>query len=157
MSEASVPDQSESIFAKLVALAGNEQHNVKTSDRVDNRYRLGQHDAHLERTLEWRGPVAFARAHGAAPSIDHHFGTRWGSNANQRVSLRVEVGYDAGLLYTYDPTWDEYAVIGSDVQLAAVKDAFDRSLQLVEHPSVEGFVALLPNVPTGRPSAGPEL
>jgi hypothetical protein len=157
MSEASVPDQSESICDKLIALAGNEQHNVKTSDRVDNRYRLGQHDAHLERTLEWRGPVAFARAHGSAPGVDHHFGTRWGSNADQRVSLRVEVGRDAGLLYAYDPTWDEYAVIGSDVPFAVVKDAFTRSLKLVEHPWVEDFVALLPAVTAIRRSLEPEL
>jgi hypothetical protein len=157
MGKGSVPDQSESISDKLIALAGNEHHNVETSDPVDDRFTLGQHDTDTQPALKWRGPVVFARAHGAAPGIDHHFGSRWGSKGDQRVILRVEVGCENGLLYAYDPTWDEYALIGSDVPLAMVKDAFDRSLKLVEHPSVEDFVALLPRVPASRPSAGPEL
>jgi hypothetical protein len=157
MGKGSVPDQSEGISDKLIALAGNEHHNVETSDPVDDGYTLGQHDTDTQPALKWRGPVAFARAHGSATGIDHHFGTRWGSNADQRVILRVEVGNDAGLLYAYDPTWDEYAVIGSDVPLAMVKDAFTRSLKLVEHPWVEDFVALLPSVTAVRRSLEPEL
>ncbi len=106
MSETSVPTPAEIISNKPLALAGNEHHNVDTGDPVDYWHWLGQHDAYPEPALEWRGPLAFARAHGALPGIDHEFGIRWGSNDDQRVSLRVEFGSDASLLYVYDPTWE---------------------------------------------------
>ena len=157
MREASVPDQFDRTSDKLVALAGNETQTVDTGDPVAGWYRVGLHDTYRQPALEWRGPVSFARAYGADPGIERDFGSRWGSNDDQRVSLRVEVGSDAGLLYVYDPTWDEYAVIGSDVPLAAVEDAFARSPQLGEHPPVEAFVTLLPKVSAARPIPGHEL
>ncbi|NMM32902.1 MAG: hypothetical protein HHJ13_02665 [Phycicoccus sp.] len=157
MSETSVPDQSELSSDKLVALADNEHHSVDTGDSVDGWYRPWQHVACRQPALEWRGPVSFARAHAAVPGIERDFGSRWGSNGDQRVSVRVEVGSDTGLLYVYDPTWDEYAVIGSDVPLAAVEDAFARATRLGEHPTVADFVTLLPNVHADRRSPGPEL
>ena len=157
MSQAWVPDQSERSSDKLIALAGNEHQNVDAGNPGDHWCRLRQYDNTTVPVLEWRGPVAFAGAYGAVPGIDHDFGMRWGSNRDQRVSLRVEFGADTGLLYVYDPTWDEYAVIGTHVPLAAVKNAFARVLQLGEHAAVEDFIALLPHVPAVRPSPGPEL
>jgi hypothetical protein len=157
MSEGSVPDKSESISDKFVTLAGNEAQNVDRGDLVDDWHRLGLDQAYRHPTLEWRGPVVFARAYGAVPGIDHDFGRRWGSNRDQRVSLRVEFGADAGLLYVYDPTWDEYAVLGTGLRLAAVENAFARSPRLGEHPSVEDFIALLPKVSAVRPTPMPEL
>jgi hypothetical protein len=159
MSEASFSDQSESISDQLVALAGKEHHNIDidTGDPVDDWYRARQHDACPESALEWRGPVAFARPQGAVPGIDHDLGTSWGPNGDQRVSLRIELGGEAGLLYVHDPTWDEYAVLGSDVPLTAVEDAFGRALRLGEQVAVEDFVALLPNVVAVRLSGRPEL
>ena len=157
MREASVPDQCDRTSDKLVALAGKEAQTVDTGDPVADWYRVGLHDTYRQPALEWRGPVAFARAYGAVPGIDHDFGARWGSNDDQRVSLRLEDGDETGLLYVYDPTWDEYAVIGTDVPLAAVKNAFAAALQIGEHAAVEDFLALLPHVSAARPSAGPEL
>ena len=157
MSEASVPDQSELSPDKLIALVGNEVRDVDTGYPIDHWYWLGQHEVYTEPVLEWRGPVSFARAHAAVPGIERDFGGRWGSNGDQRVGLRVEVGSDTGLLYVYDPTWDEYAVIGSDVPLAAVEDAFARAARLGEHPPVADFVTLLPSVHANRRSPGPEL
>ena len=157
MSEASLPDQSELSPDKLIALVGNEVRDVDTGYPIDHWYWLGQHDVYPEPVLEWRGPVSFARAHAAVPGIERDFGSRWGSNGDQRVSLRVEVGSNTGLLYVYDPTWDEYAVIGSDVPLAAVENVFARSSQLGEHPPVEAFVTLLPKVSAVRPIPGHEL
>ena len=119
--------------------------------------RSTQHDAGTESALAWRGPIAFARAHGCVRGTDYDFGIRWGPNDNQRVILRTEVGGEAGLLYVYDSTWDEYAVIGVDVPLAAVEDACARSLQFGEHSSVDDFMAFLPNAPAVSPSAGYEL
>jgi hypothetical protein len=157
MSEASVPDHSGSIFDKPLALAGDGARNVDADDPVDDWYRLGLHHAYRHPVLGWMGPVAFARTYGAVSGIEHGFGTCWGSNGDQRVSLRVGVGCDAGLLYVHDPTWDEYAVLGNDIPLAAVQDACSSSPQLGEHPSVEDLVALLPHKPASRPSPGPEL
>ena len=157
MSEAPLPDQSDRSPDKLIALVGNEVRDVDTGYPIDHWYWLGQHDVYPEPVLEWRGPVSFARAHAAVPGIERDFGSRWGSNGDQRVSLRVEVGSDTGLLYVYDPTWDEYAVIGSDVPLAAVEDAFARAARRAEHPPVADFVTLLPNVHAYRRSPGPEL
>jgi hypothetical protein len=157
VSEASLPDQSELSPDKLIALVGNEVRDVDTGYPIDHWYWLGQHDVYPEPVLEWRGPVSFARAYAAVPGIERDFGSRWGSNGDQRVSLRVEVGSNTGLLYVYDPTWDEYAVIGSDVPLAAVENVFARSSQLGEHPPVEAFVTLLPKVSAVRPIPGHEL
>jgi len=157
MSEASVPDQSDGTSDRVVVSAGNGAQNVDADDPVDNWYRLGLHHAYRHAVLEWTGPVAFARTYGAVPGIEHDFGTCWGSNGDQRVSIRVGLGDGAGLLYVHDPTWDEYAVLGSDIRLAAVEDACAGSPQLGEHPSVEDLVARLPNMPASRPSPGPEL
>ena len=157
MREASAPDQFDRTSDKLAALAGSEAQTVDTGDQVAGWYRVGLHDTYRQPALVWRGPVSFARAYRAVPGIERDFGSRWGSNGDQRVSLRVEVGSDTGLLYVYDPTWDEYAVISSDVPLAAVENVFARSPQLGEHPSVEAFVTLLPMVSAVRPIPGHEL
>ena len=157
MRESSVPEQSESISDKLVASSGNKHHNGGAGDPADHWFPPWQHAACRQPTLEWRGPVSFARAHTVVPGIERDFGSRWGSNGDQRVSLRVEVGSDTGLLYVYDPTWDEYAVIGSDVPLAAVEDAFARAARFGEHPPVADLVPLLPNVHADRRSPGLEL
>ena len=157
MSEASVPDHSGSTSDRVVVSAGKGAQNVDADDLVDNWYRLGLDHAYRHPVLEWTGPVAFARTYGAVPGIEHDFGTCWGSNGDQRVSIRVRLGGDAGLLYVHDPTLDEYAVLGSDIPLAAVEDACAHVPQFGEHPSVEDLVALLPHMPASRPSPGPEL
>ena len=153
MSQASVPDQSESISDELTAFAGNE----KWVNPGDRWYWPTQPDASPEPVHGWWGPMAFSRAFGTTPGIDHDFGMRWGSNRDQRVSLRVERGREEGLLYVYDPTWDEYAVIGTDVSVSAVETAFARAPQFGDHGAVEDLVALLPNGPPVRPTLGPEL
>ena len=84
MREASLPDQFESTSDKLVALAGNEAQTVDTGDPVADWYRVGLHDTYRQPALEWRGPVSFARAHAAVPGIERDFGSRWGSNGDQR-------------------------------------------------------------------------
>jgi hypothetical protein len=157
MSEASVPDRSGSIFDEFVALDGDEARNVDADDPVDDWYRLGLHHAYRHPVLEWTGPVAFARTYGAVPGVERGFGTCWGYGVDQRVSIRVGVGGDSGLLYVYDPTWDEYAVLGRNVPLAAVEDACAGSPQFGEHSSVEDLAAPLPRMPTSCPSSGPEL
>jgi hypothetical protein len=157
MGQTSVPDQSESTYDELIALAGNDDHNVVAGDPADHGHRLGQHDTYPQPALGWQGPLAFASAHGTVPGIDHDSGMRWGPNRDQRVSIRVEAGANAGLLYAYDPAWDEYAVIGMGVELAAVQDAFACAVKLGEPLAVEDFVALLPTQPAVHWSLGREL
>lgn len=59
---------------------------------------------------DWVEPQAFSARIGGA-GIDHDFGMRWGERREQRISLRLRHGADRGLLYAYDPTWDEYAFL----------------------------------------------
>ena len=157
MREARVPDQSEWTSDELVALAGHEPRNAETSEPVNDWDRRRPNSSYPEPVLEWRGPVAFSKAYGSLPGVDHDFGLRWGSNRDQRVTLRLEVSCDQGLLYVFDPTWDEYAVIGAGVPLAAVEDAFARALHLGEHVAVEDLIALLTNVPPVRLTLASEL
>jgi hypothetical protein len=157
MRQAIASDQSEWTSHELVALAGNEPRNAETSEPVNDWDRRRPNSSYPEPVHKWRGPVAFAGAYGSVLGIDHAFGMRWGSNRDQRVSIRVELGCEQGLLDVYDPTWDEYAVIGTDCPLAAVETAFAGALQFGEHGAVEDFVALLARVSPVRPALGPEL
>jgi hypothetical protein len=156
VTEAAPPDHSRTIANKLGVLAGNERQRSDTGD-PGHRHLLGHQGAHRQPVLEWRGPAAFARVYGRACGIDHNLDPCWGSNGDQLVSLRVESSSSSGLLYVYDPTWDEYAVIDPDIPLAAVLEAVARAQELSTHVAVEDFMALLPQAPTAHPSAGPEL
>ena len=156
MTEAALPDQCRTIANNLGVLAGNERHRSDTCD-PGHRHPIGHQDTYRQPVVEWRGPAAFARAYGAVSGIVHHFGTSWGPNADQRVRLRVEFGSNAGLLYVYDPTWDEYAVIDPDIPLVTVQEAVARAQQLDKHVAVEDLMALFPQALTVHPPAGPEL
>jgi len=70
----------------------------------------------------WLGPVAFRAQYGSDGvhrGIDHDCGMRWGAAGDQRISLRHPPGADSGLLYAYDPTWDEYAMLAESADRAA--------------------------------------
>ena len=156
MTEAALPDQCRTIANNLGVLASNERQRSDTGD-PGHQHPLGHQDTHRQPVLEWRGPAAFARAYGRACGIDHNLAACWGSNGDQLVRLRVESGSSSGLLYVYDPTWDEYAVIDPDIPVAAVQEAVARAQELSKHVVVEDFMALLPQAPAVHPSAGPEL
>ena len=79
---------------------------------------------------------------------------RWGSNGDQRVSLRHLIAADRGLLYVYDPTWDEYAVLFRDVPVAAVEAAFTRALQTDIHMSPQSFAAIVAQQPAAPAPLG---
>ncbi|MBC9822850.1 hypothetical protein [Terrabacter sp. MAHUQ-38] len=94
--------------------------------------------------LEWIGPKAFETQHGNIRGIDRDYGMRWGERSNQRISLRLD-GDDAtrGLLYAYDPIWQEYAVLSTTAQRAAVDRAFAHALDTDIHMSLENFTELV--------------
>jgi hypothetical protein len=68
--------------------------------------------------LEWMDPRAFKAQYGVQPGVDRDFGMRCGPRQDQRVSHRRHtLDSPTGLLYAYDLTWDEYAVLAPDIPL----------------------------------------
>lgn len=94
-----------------------------------------------EPALTWLGPAALQARFGDLRGIDHDFGTRWGARGDQHICLRQGTGSDSGLLYVYDPTWDEYAVLLVHVSVAAVQHAFAKALATDTHTSTQVFAA----------------
>ncbi|HEX5403956.1 MAG TPA: hypothetical protein VFX16_16845 [Pseudonocardiaceae bacterium] len=90
--------------------------------------------------LEWIGPLAFTRRY-AGEGVDEDFGTGWGSRHDQRITHRHQLGCDDGLLYAYDPTWREYAVLGEHVSLREVRDAYAHALGTNPHVPVGAFAS----------------
>jgi len=105
-----------------------------------------RHGVAVEAGLAWMGPAAF-HAQFPPADLDHDFGMRWGANGDQRLSLRLPVGRDHGLLYAYDPTWDEYVVLFQNASTAAVEGAFARALQSDIPMSPASFAALVAQEP----------
>ncbi|WP_141823309.1 hypothetical protein [Humibacillus xanthopallidus] len=94
--------------------------------------------------LAWIGPNAFERQYGHLPGTDRDYGMRWGARGDQRVSLRLE-GDEAtqGLLYAWDPTWQEYAVLAERAPRLAVDRTFRQALDTDVHLPVESFAHLV--------------
>ena len=78
------------------------------------------------------------------PGVDPILGTRWGPRHDQSVSYHLAtVDSPTGLAYAYDLTWDEYAVLATDVPRAAAQTALGRALVCDAHLTVEVFAGLL--------------
>jgi hypothetical protein len=93
--------------------------------------------------LEWVSRTVFDARYGDVPGIDQDYGMRWGPNRDQRISLRRTSGAAEGMLYAYDPTWDEYALIQRRVPASTVGDVFLDALKRDEHLQVEEFARRL--------------
>ena len=74
--------------------------------------------------------------------MDREYGARWGERHEQRITLRRTATTHEGLLYAYDPTWDEYAVISTRAPADAVEAAFAQAAQGDVHMSVPQFAEL---------------
>lgn len=112
---------------------------------------------------QWVGPLAFRRQSPGTLGVDHDFGDDWGELAEQRVSWRAAPGAATGLLYAYDPTWNEYAVLASDVPQAIVEAAVNTVRAAWRHPEVNALLHAL-DFPSLQPvnvalshGMGPEL
>jgi len=100
----------------------------------------------LHQSPTWLGPVAFRAQYGSDGvhrGIDHDCGMRWGAAGDQRISLRHPPGADSGLLYAYDPTWDEYAVLSRAASVQAVQAAITQAVATDPHMAVTDFAALV--------------
>jgi hypothetical protein len=96
------------------------------------------------RTLDWMGRHAFTARHAVQPVVDPVLGMRWGPRHDQSVSHHLAtVDSPTGLVYAYDLTWDEYAVLANDVPTTAVEAALGRALASEAHLTVEVFADLL--------------
>ena len=76
---------------------------------------------------DWISQARFDHHHGAA-GLDIDYGTCWGVRENQRVSLRIHPGAHHGVLYAYDPLWNECLVIDDAATRVEVSDAFGQVL-----------------------------
>ena len=94
--------------------------------------------------LKWMGPRAFKARYGVQPDVDRDFGMWWGPQHDQRVSHRRDtLDSPTGLLYAYDLTWDEYAVLATAIPWAAVEAIINRALASDTRMSAEAIADLL--------------
>ena len=96
------------------------------------------------RRLDWMGRHAFTARNAVQPVVDPILGMRWGPRHDQSVLHHLStVDSPMGLVYAYDLTWDEYAVLATDVPRAAVEAALGRALASEARLTVEAFAGLL--------------
>ncbi|MBE3075445.1 MAG: hypothetical protein IMZ75_10965 [Actinobacteria bacterium] len=90
------------------------------------------------------GRHAFTARYAVQPVVDPILGMRWGPRHDQSVSHHLAtVDSPTGLVYAYDLTWDECAVLATDVPTTAVEAALGRALASDAHLTVEVFAGLL--------------
>lgn len=93
---------------------------------------------------DWMGRHAFTARYAVQPVIDPILGTRWGPRHDQSVLHHLAtVKSPTGLVYAYDLTWDEYAVLATDVPRAAIEAALGRALASDAALTLEVFAGLL--------------
>ena len=96
------------------------------------------------RRLDWMGRHAFTARYAVQPVVDPILGMRWGPRHDQSVSHHLAtVDSPTGLVYAYDLTWDEFALLANDVPTTAVEAALRRALASDAPLSPEVFAGLL--------------
>jgi len=113
------------------------------------------------RRLDWIGRHAFTARYAVQPVVDPILGMRWGPRHDQSVSHHLAtLDSLTGLVYAYDLTWDEYAVLAIDVPTTAVEAALGRALASEAHLTLEVFAGLLADTlpaPTGAVETSTEF
>lgn len=90
------------------------------------------------------GPRAFESQYGVQPGADRDFWMWCGLRHDQRICHhRATADSQTDLVYVYDLTWDEYAVMATDVPAAALEANLNRPLATDIHMSAEAFAGLL--------------
>ena len=93
--------------------------------------------------LTWMGQIGFDRVAARQPGTDHDLGSQWGSRHDVRISHRRPHDGTVGLLYAYDRTWDEYAILDPAAHVDAVARTFHAALDVDPHLPLTDFLALL--------------
>lgn len=135
------PDAALIIADRVTSALGDNVHDIGELERLA---RESLQKEGLAVTLNWVGPQAFHRAHGGR-GLDVDLGMRWGERQDVRISLRRRPGDSAGLLYAYNRTWDECAVLADSISIAAAEHAFKKALALDGHMDPASFATLLPS------------
>ena len=89
------------------------------------------------------GQLSFDRLANTHPGIDHDLGSQWGPRRDIRICHRLTSGPSTGLLYAYDRTWDEYAVLAPNAHVEAVAATFHAALEVDPHLPLTDFLRLL--------------
>lgn len=109
----------------------------------------------------WVGQLSFDRLAARHPGIDHDLGTQWGPRHDIRISHRRPHDGEVGLLYAYDRTWDEYAILDPTAHVQTVTRTFHAALGADPHLPLTDFVSLLrknsPTVAEQPDSSGTQL
>jgi len=96
------------------------------------------------RKLDWMGRHAFTARYAVQPVVDPILGARWGPRHDQSVSHHLaSVDSPTGLVYAYDLTWDEFAVLATDAPRSAVEAALGRARASDAPPTLEVLAVLL--------------
>lgn len=93
--------------------------------------------------VDWVGKVSFDRLTRNHPGVDHDLGQQWGARRDIRISHRLTEDATVGLLYAYDRTWDEYAILDPAARVEVVARTFHAALDRDAHLPVAEFVTLL--------------
>lgn len=93
--------------------------------------------------LTWVGPLAFGKLTADQPGIDHDLGSRWGTQRDVRISHRRPHDGTTGLLYAYDRTWDEYAILAHHIDTDTVETAKKAARAVDPDMPVEDFLDVL--------------
>ena len=115
---------------------------------------IAEHPAPPSRRLTWVGPLAFQRATAAQRGIDMDLGFDWGDGRDTRISCRREPDATRGLLYAYNRTWDEYAVLSDSISVQHVETVYKATVLGDGHPSLDAFIL---NLYLLRPTITPPL
>ena len=67
-------------------------------------------------------------------------GFDWGDGRDTRISCRREPDATRGLLYAYNRTWDEYAVLADNISVDHVETVYKATVLGVGHPSLDAFI-----------------
>jgi hypothetical protein len=109
----------------------------------------------------WVGQASFQRLTKAHPGIDRDLGSKWSGRRDIRISHRVTEGATVGLLYAYDRTWDEYAILDPAAHVQTVTRTVRAARETDPHLPVAEFVSLLrkhaPTIATQPDPSGAQL
>lgn len=93
--------------------------------------------------LTWMGQISFDRVTARQPGTDHDLGSQWGNRHDIRICHRRPHDGTVGLLYAYDQTWDEYAILDPAAHVDVVARTIHAALDVDPHLPLTDFLALL--------------
>jgi len=94
--------------------------------------------------LEWIGPLAFQCRYGVPPGVEGDSGMWFALRRDQRICHhRATAACPTDLVYVYDLTWDEYAVLATDIPWVAVEAVINLAVATDTDLSAEVFAGLL--------------